>query len=124
MIGGAKEIMKTSKKIIFSIALIFVIMLITMNTTVMAVDTSRYDPTPQVTAGAFTQRAGIVLGWIKYIGILISVIALTIIGIKYLFSSVENKAEYKKTMVPYVIGCFMLAGVSIVISLIESIAKV
>ena len=123
MNGGAKEIMKLNKKMIFSIALIF-LMIFTMNTISMAVNTSRYDPEPQVTAGAFTERAGIVLGWIKYIGILVSVIALTVIGIKYLFGSVENKAEYKKTMVPYVIGCFLLAGVSVVIGLIESIAKV
>jgi len=115
--------MKLNKKMIFSIALIF-LMIFTMNTISMAIDTDKYDPKPSISAGAFTERAGIVLGWIKYVGILVSVIALTVIGIKYLFGSVENKAEYKKTMVPYVIGCFLLAGVSVVIGLIESIAKV
>ena len=45
----------------------------------------------------FVDSAEKVLGVIKYIGIVVSVLGLAIIGIKYMISSVEGKAEYKKT---------------------------
>lgn len=114
--------MKINKKIIISIALIFITTLITMNTTVLAFNVDYYDPEPHVEDGAFLEKAGIVLGVIKYVGIIASVIVLSIIGIKYIFSSVEGKAEFKKAMLPYVLGCFLLVGISLVIGLVEDIA--
>lgn len=115
-----------NKKLIISIALIIMILILLTNSVFAAFDPNdpKWDPKPEVKNGTFIGRANTVLGWIQFFGILIAVIALAIIGIKYLLSSVEGKAEYKKTMLPYVIGCFMLVGVSIVIEIIESIAKV
>ena len=66
---------------------------------------------------------GTVLGVIKYIGIITSVLVLVIIGLKYMLGSVEAKAEYKKTMIPYVVGCFMIMGISIILALIEEVMK-
>lgn len=94
-----------------------------LTNTVMAVNPENYIPNQNINDGNFLEKAGLVLGWIKYTGILVSVVALTIIGFKYLLSSVEGKAEYKKTMVPYVIGCFMLMCTCLVIGIIESVAK-
>ncbi len=116
---------KVNKKIIISIAL-FCLTIISLANTSMAVnpDDPKWNPNPSVSqGGTFISRAGTVLGWIKYIGIIVSVVALAVIGLKYMLSSVEGKAEYKKTMGPYIVGCFMLAGVSIVIAIIEEIAK-
>ena len=45
-----------------------------------------------------------ILGIIQNLGIVLSVIILMIIGIKYMLGSVEEKSEYKKTMIPYLIG--------------------
>lgn len=114
---------KTNIKIIILISLISIIVLNLISTSVLAVNPDSYTPNQQINSPKFLERAGIVLGWIKYLGILIAVIVLTIIGLKYLFGSVEGKAEYKKSMVPYVLGCFLLMGVSLVIALIESVAK-
>lgn len=51
---------------------------------------------------------------IRTVGIAISTLMLTIIGIKYITGSVEEKAEYKQTMWPYLLGAFFLfAGSSI-----------
>ena len=49
-----------------------------------------------------------ILGIIRVIGTLIAVGALMILGIKYMLGSAEEKAEYKKTMIPYVIGAVLL----------------
>ena len=40
-----------------------------------------------------------------------------------MLGSVEAKAEYKKTMIPYVVGCFMIMGISIILALIEEVMK-
>lgn len=53
-----------------------------------------------------------ILTVISNIGIAVSVIMLAILGIKYMMGSVEEKAEYKQGLVPYVIGAFILFGVT------------
>ncbi len=50
---------------------------------------------------------------ISKIGAFIAVGVMMIIGIKYMTGSLEEKATYKKSMIPYVIGCFLLFGASI-----------
>ena len=50
---------------------------------------------------------------VRTIGIFIAVGAMMVIGIKYVTGSIEEKANYKKSMMPYLIGCFVLFGASI-----------
>ena len=51
---------------------------------------------------------GQVLGVLQVAGVVISVIILVVIGIKYMMGSAEEKAEYKKTMMPYIIGAIII----------------
>jgi len=59
--------------------------------------------TPSDTADA-TRLVGSILGTIQWIAIVAAVIIITILGIKYMFGSLEEKAQYKKSMLPLVIG--------------------
>ncbi len=45
-----------------------------------------------------------IIGILQTAGIVLSVIILIVLGIKYMMGSAEEKAEYKKTMIPYLIG--------------------
>ena len=45
-------------------------------------------------------------------GVVLSVIILIVIGIKYMMGSAEEKAEYKKTLMPYVIGAGLIFAAS------------
>lgn len=55
-----------------------------------------------------------ILGVIRVVGTLIAVGTIMVLGIKYMMGSAEEKAEYKKTMIPYLIGAVLLfAGVNI-----------
>lgn len=45
-------------------------------------------------------------------GASISVIVLIILGLKYMLGSPEEKAEYKKTMLPYIIGAALVFAAS------------
>lgn len=55
-----------------------------------------------------TSMVGNILGIIRAIGTVISVVMLIGIGIKYLLGSIEEKADYKKSLIPYVIGAAVL----------------
>ena len=60
---------------------------------------------------------------VRNIGYAIAGIIILILGVKYLMGSVEQKAEYKKTMVPYLVGAGLLFGVSTVITVVMSIGN-
>lgn len=62
---------------------------------------------------------GKILGVITNIGIVISVIVPAIIGIKYILSSPEGKAEYKKDMIPYMVGVLLLFSVCSVVKIVQ-----
>ena len=64
-----------------------------------------------------------IVGIIRAVGSIISVGALMLIGIGYMTSSVEGKADYKKTMLPYFIGCILLFAGSQFAQIIYDIAK-
>ncbi len=51
---------------------------------------------------------------VSTIGSIASVIVLVVLGLKYMMGSAEEKAEYKKTLLPYIIGAaFVFAASSI-----------
>lgn len=62
--------------------------------------------------------ANILISIIKWVGVALSVIILTMLGIKFLTGSIEEKAEYKKTMIPYVVGCLLLFAGSFIVQII------
>ena len=63
------------------------------------------------------------LSIITNIGILLSVIIPAVVGVKYMIGSVEEKAEYKKDMIPYLVGAFMLFAVSIIVKILQNIGN-
>lgn len=56
------------------------------------------------------------------IGSVLSVVILIVIGIKYMVGGIEEKAEYKKTLMPYVIGCILVFAASTIAGAIYQIA--
>lgn len=63
---------------------------------------------------AVTNLGSSVMGILQTVGIVISVIILIVLGIKYMMGSAEEKAEYKKTMIPYLVGAALIFGASII----------
>ena len=58
---------------------------------------------------------------ITTVGIVVAVIIILILGIKYMMGSASEKAEYKKTMIPYVVGAALILGGSAIVKIIFSI---
>ena len=70
-----------------------------------------------------TDRVNSIIGTIITVGVIISVVTLCILGIKYMVGSVEERAEYKKTMIPYIIGAVLLFATSSIVGIIANIVQ-
>ena len=64
-----------------------------------------------------------VLTTISNVGIVLSVVMLAIIGVKYMMGSADERAEYKKTLLPYIIGAFLIFGASTVAKIVKTVGE-
>lgn len=74
------------------------------------------------TDGIETVGANIV-SIITTIGIIVAVIVLLVLGIKYMMGSAQEKAEYKKTMIPYLVGAIIIFGASAIAKAVISMSQ-
>jgi len=80
------------------------------------------DSTTDVTgADRLLNIGNTIIGFIRTVGSIASVIVLAVIGIKYMMGSVEEKAEYKQTMRPYLIGAVLVFGITNILAIIVNI---
>lgn len=110
---------KTSKVVV---AILIAILLVTAASAVFAVDPS----TIKGNTGGTDQIKGLgeqIIGFIQIIGSVAAVAVLVILGIKYMIGSAEEKAEYKKTMIPYIIGAVLIFAASNIAGFIYNFAK-
>ena len=64
-----------------------------------------------------------IIGIVTMIGIVVSVLVLVILGIKYMIGSAQEKAEYKKTMIPYLVGAIMVFAIPQLVQIIYNIVS-
>lgn len=88
----------------------------------LSVDFDKYKAN-QGWSSKFTQKAGIIMGIIQVLGTMLAVVILISIGIKYMLGSSEEKAEYKKSMIPYIIGAFLLFASSAFVKVIYDLVS-
>lgn len=103
--------MKLNK--VLSIALITMMLLIVASNFVLAVDpgTITGDTSGAGTTSVTTLGKQIV-GIIQVVGSIAAVAVLVVLGIKYMMGSTEEKAEYKKTLIPYLVGAVLIFAAS------------
>ncbi len=70
-----------------------------------------------------TSKAATIVDIIRIIGIIVTVVTLMLIGIKYMTGSLEEKADYKKSMIPYLIGVGVFFALSQLLAVIMKIAE-
>ena len=84
---------------VFSMVLI-VFMILSIATSVFAVD---FNP---------KNVGNSVVNILQTVGIVLSVVVLIVLGIKYMMGSAEEKADYKKSMLPYLVGAIIIFAAS------------
>ena len=110
---------------VFSIILMVSIMVLFLSTNVLAADTviGKITPDYNEDTGNLTNVGQTIISYISIAGIIISVIVLLILGIKYMIGSASEKAEYKKTMIPYLVGAVIIFGASAIAQVVVQMAS-
>ena len=109
---------------IASILLIIAMALITLSTSVYAADAIIDKMQPDYSDSS--EIAGVgqkITNIISTVAIVIAVIVLLILGIKYMIGSASEKAEYKKTMIPYLVGAVLVFGAGAIAKVVVNMAS-
>lgn len=100
--------------------LVLVVMVLSIFSTVLAAT----DP-GSLTGTATSEFDNIgkrIIGMVQAVGSIVSVLVLVILGVKFMMGSAEEKAEYKKTFIPYIIGAVLVFAASNFASMIFKFA--
>ena len=65
---------------------------------------------------------GKIVGLIRVVGTIAAVGMLIVLGIKYMVGSAEERAEYKKTMVPYIVGAVLIFASTTLVGVIYDLS--
>lgn len=115
--------MKKTMKILT--ILILAVMLITITTNVFAaeIEPGKLQATYSGDTTELQNKAGKIMGMIRNIAVIASVIIIMVLGVKYMLGSVEEKAEYKKSFMPLIIGIILVVSATAIASFIFNMAK-
>ena len=113
--------MEKTKKILLILLTFFIFIFILNIGYIYAFSVTDLTGTPPSNSSITDVGNGIIT-IITTIGSILSVVVLIILGIKYMMGSVEEKAEYKKTMMPYIIGAALVFAASAIAGIVYSIA--
>lgn len=123
-IKGGKDMQRTMKLI--SILLMVIMICFSFSTVVRATDgTSKVNDTIDIMQGSkangtdgVAKIGGQIADILTTVGIVVAVIVILILGIKYMMGSASEKAEYKKTMIPYIVGAVLILGGSTIVKIV------
>ena len=82
---------------------------------------SSFEPSSMSNADRVMNIGNTIIGIIQFVGTFTSVIVLIILGLKYMAGSLEERADYKKTMVPYLIGAVLVFGITNILGIVNSV---
>ena len=118
--------MKINKKVLI-ITLVTILTIINISSTIFAatLGTTNIINTKGLGAADTKMRdiGSMIFTTITNIGVVLAVVIIAILGVKYMMGSAEERAEYKKTMMPYIIGAVLVFGASTIGRMVYNLAK-
>lgn len=105
--------------VVMMVALISVNSFAAIDTGAMLDDIEKKTTTSNAT-NTITDKGGQIIGIVSTIGMVAAVIILMIIGVKYMMGSASEKAEYKKVMIPYIVGAVLLFAAGAIVKMLSS----
>ena len=119
-----------NKKLVKIMSILFIMIMLTVTFTNVVLAASAgidFDPgnidAKSVDTGKITDLGGKIITVVTTIGSVVSVVVIIVLGIKYMMGSAEEKADYKKTLIPYVIGACLVFAASAVAGIIFGFAQ-
>ena len=117
------------KKVMIILTIFMLIILVVFNFSFAATidnpmgNPNQYKPGGLQNADEVKNIGNVIIGIVQFIGSFVSVLVLIVMGIKYMTGSVEEKAEYKKTMVPYIIGAILVFAITNILGIVNSVTE-
>ena len=71
--------------------------------------------------GKLVTSAGSIVRLIRNIALIAGVILISVLGVKYMLGSAEEKADYKKSFIPLIIGAVVVMAATQIASMIFSL---
>lgn len=78
-------------------------------------------PSGNVNTNEITKIGGRIVRVMQIIGVVVSVVILVTLGLKYIVGSLEERAEYKKTMIPYIVGALLIGAATTIVRIIYNL---
>ena len=118
--------MKTTNKVIAVLCIIL---------TILAICASVYADgttlTPDKLWGGNADETGVqeitalgksIVAVVQTVGVVVAVVILLVLGIKYMMGSAEEKADYKKSMIPYIVGAVLIFASTTIVNIVYNLA--
>lgn len=118
-----KSTIQTIIKIVAILLLVISFATISNNVFAATLNPSEVTPSAEVDSSDALGLARRVAGWIRNIAVIAAVIIIMVIGVKYILGSVEEKAEYKKTFIPLIIGIILVVAATQVATFIFNVVS-
>lgn len=71
---------------------------------------------------AMQNLGGTIVKYITNAAMVVAVVMIAVLGIKYMIGSAEEKSEYKKSLVPLLIGAILVFGAAVIAKIIVGLA--
>lgn len=114
--------MKKTSKIIAVLCIVLTIVMVSVSSFASSLTPSSFEAKDPKNLGTITNLGGQIIGVVRTVGVLVAVVILLILGIKYMMGSAEEKADYKKSMIPYIVGAVLLFGASAIAGIVYDMA--
>ena len=115
---------------VISILLIVVALVASLSTIALAANTDMSGTIDQIAQGKPSVQNDKIIGLgqsivtiMQTVGIVVAVVVLLVLGIKYMMGSAEEKAEYKKTMIPYLVGAILIFASTTIVNVVYQLAN-
>lgn len=121
--------MKRTNKLILVLCIIFTIL--ALGITSFASDTEKstqLKPSDLFSTGPvegqeeITQLGQSIVGVVQTVGVVVAVVILLVLGVKYMMGSAEEKADYKKSMIPYIVGAVCIFAATTIVNIVYNLA--
>lgn len=115
--------MKKTNKVIAVLCIILTILAICVSSYAsLTPDALKPDGT---TIGGQTELTNLgksIVGLVQTVGVVVAVVILLVLGIKYMMGSAEEKADYKKSMIPYLVGAVLIFASTTIVNIVYGLA--
>lgn len=119
-----KRILKVNKIILIIITVIMFINVFCIDSfATPIVNTNKYKTNNLGDSNNALKIIGPIINIIQILGIIISLCSIGILGIKYMTGSLEQRAEYKKTLLPFIIGIALITAITTIVKFIYQITS-